>query len=121
MLYLTAPAYAVFAKYEIYSHLVGAGIDQLPSWIGAWGKVGLVSIEDINHDGILQFSELSLNPEVIVLTTPEIAGLPYVVSGLVAAGALAAALSTADGLLLTIASALSHDVYYKIWRPQATT
>ena len=120
-LYLTAPAYAVFAKYEIYSHLVGSAIDQLPGWIGAWGKVGLVSIEDINHDGILQLAELSLNPDVIVLATPEIAGLPYVISGLVAAGALAAALSTADGLLLTISSALSHDVYYKVFRPNATT
>ncbi len=120
-LYLTAPAYAVFAKYEIYSNLVGSTIAQLPSWLGAWGKVGLVSIEDINHDGILQLAELSLNPDVIVLATPEIAGLPYVISGLVAAGALAAALSTADGLLLTIASALSHDVYYKIFRPHATT
>ncbi|WP_422900833.1 sodium:solute symporter family protein [Propionivibrio sp.] len=120
-LYLTAPAYAVFAKYEIYSNLVGSTIAQLPSWIGAWGKVGLVSIEDINHDGILQLAELSLNPDVIVLATPEIAGLPYVISGLVAAGALAAGLSTADGLLLTIAGAFSHDVYYKIFRPNATT
>ena len=120
-LYLTAPAYAVFAKYEIFSNLVGATIDQLPSWVGAWGKVGMVSIEDINLDGIVQLAELSLNPDVIVLATPEIAGLPYVISGLVAAGALAAALSTADGLLLTIASALSHDVYYKTFRPNATT
>jgi cation/acetate symporter len=120
-LYLTAPAYAVFAKYEIYSNLVGSAIAQLPNWIGAWGKVGLVSIEDINRDGILQLAELSLNPDVIVLATPEIAGLPYVISGLVAAGALAAALSTADGLLLTIASTLSHDVYYKVFRPNAST
>ena len=120
-LYLTAPAYAVFAKYEIYSNLIGSAIDQLPSWVSAWGKIGLVSIEDINLDGILQLAELSLNPDVIVLATPEIAGLPYVVSGLVAAGALAAALSTADGLLLTIANALSHDVYYKVFRPNATT
>jgi len=120
-LYLTAPAYAVFAKFEIYSNLVGATIDQLPSWVSAWGKVGMVSIEDINLDGILQLAELSLNPDVIVLATPEIAGLPYVISGLVAAGALAAALSTADGLLLTIASALSHDVYYKVFRPNAST
>ena len=120
-LYLTAPAYAAFAKFEIYSNLVGSAIAQLPSWVGAWGKVGLVSIEDINHDGILQLAELSLNPDVIVLATPEIAGLPYVISGLVAAGALAAALSTADGLLLTIASAFSHDLYYKVFRPGATT
>ena len=120
-LYLTAPAYAVFAKYEIYSTLVGTSIAQLPAWVSAWGKVGLVSIEDVNGDGILQLAELALNPDVILLATPEIAGLPYVISGLVAAGALAAALSTADGLLLTIASALSHDVYYKVFRPDATT
>ncbi|WP_300451367.1 sodium:solute symporter family protein [Accumulibacter sp.] len=121
VLYLTAPAYAVFAKYEIYSTLIGSSMAQLPVWVSAWGKIGLVSIEDVNGDGILQLAELSLNPDVILLATPEIAGLPYVISGLVAAGALAAALSTADGLLLTIASALSHDVYYKVFRPNATT
>lgn len=120
-LYLTAPAYAVFVKYEVYSTLVGSSIADLPVWVSAWGKIGLVSIEDVNGDGILQLAELALNPDVILLATPEIAGLPYVISGLVAAGALAAALSTADGLLLTIASALSHDVYYKVYRPQATT
>ena len=120
-LYLTAPAYAVFAKFEIYANLVGSGIAHLPNWVAAWGKVGLVSIEDINGDGILQLAELALNPDVIVLATPEIAGLPYVISGLVAAGAMAAALSTADGLLLTIAGALSHDVYYKVLRPNAST
>jgi len=94
---------------------------QLPGWVNSWGKIGMVSIEDINGDGILQLAELSRNPDVILLATPEIAGLPYVISGLVAAGALAAALSTADGLLLTIASALAHDVYYKVFRPQAST
>ncbi len=121
LLYVTAPAYAVFAKYEVLSHLTDIPIAKLPSWVAAWTKVGLVSIEDINADGILQFAELSLNPDVIVLATPEIAGMPYVVSGLVAAGGLAAALSTADGLLLTITSALSHDVYYRIMRPGAST
>jgi len=120
LLYLTAPAYAVFAKYEVYSSLINTPIAHLPSWVSAWGKLGLVAIEDINGDGLLQLAELSLNPDVIVLATPEITGLPYVVSGLVAAGGLAAALSTADGLLLTITSALSHDVYYKIIRPQAS-
>jgi len=121
LLYMTAPAYAVFAKYEVLSHLAEIPIAKLPGWVAAWTKVGLVSIEDINRDGILQLAELSLNPDVIVLATPEIAGMPYVVSGLVAAGALAAALSTADGLLLTITSALSHDVYYRIIRPDAST
>ena len=120
-LYITAPAYAVFAKYEVLAHLVEIPIAKLPGWVAAWAKVGLVGIEDINRDGILQLAELSLNPDVIVLATPEIAGMPYVVSGLVAAGGLAAALSTADGLLLTITSALSHDVYYRIIRPGAST
>ena len=121
LLYMTAPAYAVFAKHEVLSHLAEMPISHLPGWVSAWAKVGLVSIEDINGDGILQLAELSLNPDVIVLATPEIAGMPYVISGLVAAGALAAALSTADGLLLTITGALSHDVYYRIFRPQAST
>ncbi|MBS4019137.1 sodium:solute symporter family protein [Azonexus hydrophilus] len=121
ILYVTAPAYAVFAKFEVLSNLAGIPIAKLPGWVAAWAKVGLVSIEDINGDGIMQFAELSLNPDVIVLATPEIAGMPYVVSGLVAAGALAAALSTADGLLLTITSALSHDVYYRVFRPQSST
>lgn len=121
LLYITAPAYAIFAKYEVLSHLIEIPIAKLPSWVAAWTKVGLVSIEDINGDGILQLAELALNPDVIVLATPEIAGMPYVVSGLVAAGGLAAALSTADGLLLTITSSLSHDVYYRIIRPDAST
>lgn len=121
ILYMTAPAYAVFAKYEVLTNLAEIPIARLPSWVAAWTKVGLVTIEDINRDGILQLAELSMNPDVIVLATPEIAGMPYVVSGLVAAGALAAALSTADGLLLTITSALSHDVYYRIFRPDAST
>jgi len=121
LLYITAPAYAVFVKYEVFTHLVDIPIAKLPGWVAAWGKVGLVGIEDINRDGILQLAELSLNPDVVVLATPEIAGMPYVVSGLVAAGGLAAALSTADGLLLTITSALSHDLYYRVFRPQSST
>ncbi|GAA5161189.1 VC_2705 family sodium/solute symporter [Viridibacterium curvum] len=121
LLYVTAPAYAVFAKWEVYHHLVGTPISELPAWINSWGKVGLVSVEDLNLDGVLQLAELSIHPDVIVLATPEIAGLPYFVSGLVAAGGLAAALSTADGLLLSISSALSHDVYFKIMNPQAAT
>jgi len=121
LLYVTAPAYAVFAKWEVYNNLVGSNIAILPDWVASWGRVGLVRIEDLNGDGILQLAELSLNTDVIVLATPEIAGLPYVVSGLVAAGGLAAALSTADGLLLTISNALSHDLYYKVINPQATT
>jgi cation/acetate symporter len=70
---------------------------------------------------VVQLAEISINPDIIVLATPEIAGLPYVVSGLVAAGGLAAALSTADGLLLTISNALSHDFYYRVMHPEASS
>jgi cation/acetate symporter len=80
-----------------------------------------MSIADVNKDGIVQLAEIAIGADLVVLATPEIAGLPYVISGLVAAGGLAAALSTADGLLLTIANALSHDVYYKIINPNAPT
>jgi len=120
LLYFTAPAYAAFARWEVLSTLVGARIADLPAWTANWAKVGLVSIRDMNMDGILQFGELTLGADAIVLATPEIAGLPYVISGLVAAGGLAAALSTADGLLLTISNSLSHDLYYKVLNPNAS-
>ncbi|NTV85949.1 MAG: cation acetate symporter [Burkholderiaceae bacterium] len=123
LLYFTAPALAVLVKYEVFQVLVGTPFDQLPQWMLAWSKVdpNLLSVVDVNHDNILQLNELSIDGDIIVLATPEIGGLPYVVSGLVAAGGLAAALSTADGLLLTIASALSHDLYYKMIDPNAST
>ncbi len=123
LLYFTAPALAVLAKYDVYHFLVGSNFANLPAWAANWAKVdpSLLSITDINKDGIVQLAEIVLGGDIIVLATPEIAGLPYVVSGLVAAGGLAAALSTADGLLLTIANALSHDLYYKMIDPQATT
>ena len=122
LLYFTAPAYAVFAKYEIYSSVIGQPIASLPAWVQAWSSTTeLVKIVDANGDGILQLTELTLNNDIIVLATPEIAGLPYVISGLVAAGGLAAALSTADGLLLAIANALSHDVYYRMIDTKASS
>jgi cation/acetate symporter len=123
LLYFTAPALAVLVKFEIFTVLVGTPIDQLPSWVADWNKVDptLLSIVDINKDGILQLNEMSIGGDIVVLATPEIGGLPYVISGLVAAGGLAAALSTADGLLLTIANALSHDLYYKMIDPNAST
>ncbi len=123
LLYFTAPALAVLVKYDVYTLLVGTPFDQLPGWIARWQLVdpSLLSVVDINKDGILQLAEMRIGGDIIVLATPEIGGLPYVVSGLVAAGGLAAALSTADGLLLTIANALSHDVYYKMLDPNAST
>ncbi|GAB4482448.1 MAG: cation acetate symporter [Thermodesulfovibrionales bacterium] len=120
LLYFTAPAVAAFARNEVLNNVVGLPIASLPAWMANWGKVGLVSFKDMNADGILQFYELTIGPDAIVLAMPEIAGLPYVISGLVAAGGLAAALSTADGLLLTISNALSHDLYYKMIDPQAS-
>ncbi len=123
LLYFTAPALAVLAKYDVYHFLVGSSFANLPAWAANWAKVdpSMLSITDINKDGIVQLAEIVLGTDIIVLATPEIAGLPYVVSGLVAAGGLAAALSTADGLLLTIANALSHDLYYKMIDPTAPT
>ncbi|MDP2742832.1 MAG: sodium:solute symporter family protein, partial [Hydrogenophaga sp.] len=122
-LYFTAPALAVLVKYEVFHVLVGTPIDQLPAWVASWNKVdpSLMSITDINKDGLLQLNEMTIGGDIIVLATAEIGGLPYVISGLVAAGGLAAALSTADGLLLTIANALSHDLYYKMIDPNAST
>ena len=123
LLYFTAPALAVLVKYEVFNVLVGTPFDKLPAWVASWAKVdpALLSISDINKDGIFQLGEMRIGGDIIVLATPEIAGLPYVISGLVAAGGLAAALSTADGLLLTIANALSHDLYYKMIDPNAPT
>jgi cation/acetate symporter len=123
LLYLTAPALAVLVKYEVFNGLVGLPMDRLPAWIASWSRIdsSLVSVIDINRDGILQLSEIRIGGDLIVLATPEIAGLPYVVSGMVAAGGLAAALSTADGLLLTISNALSHDLYYRMLGPQSPT
>jgi cation/acetate symporter len=120
LLYFTAPAYAAFARWEVLSTLIGSKIADLPAWTTHWAQVGLVAVKDMNLDGILQLGELTLGADAIVLATPEIAGLPYVISGLVAAGGLAAALSTADGLLLTISNALSHDLYYKVLDPSAS-
>jgi cation/acetate symporter len=126
LLYFTAPAYAAFAKLEIYQNVIGARIADLPAWIENWRIISpygvpWINITDRNGDGIVQLAEFAIHPDVVVLATPEIAGLPYVIAGLVAAGGLAAALSTADGLLLALANALSHDVYYKMIDPKAPT
>ncbi len=123
VLYFTAPALAVLVKYEVFTVLVGTPFDHLPAWVTTWNKVdpNLLSVADVNRDNILQLNEISIGGDIIVLITPELTGLPYVISGLVAAGGLAAALSTADGLLLTIANALGHDVYYKMIDPNAST
>jgi len=134
LLYFTAPAYAAFAKLEVYQSVIGQPIASLPAWVQNWSQVGgLLTIADGNGNGVLEVTkyaaagavldlgEIKIHQDIIVLSMPEIAGLPYVISGLVAAGGLAAALSTADGLLLAIANALSHDIYYKMINPNAST
>ena len=127
LLYFTAPALATFTKLQImdpepcnrhYRQInrrgANAGLDS------KWGNVGFLAISDSNGDGLLQINEFFMRGDIVVLATPEIAGLPYVISGLVAAVAWRA-MSTADGLLLAIANALSHDLYYKIIDPNADT
>ena len=137
LLYFSAPAYAAFSKLEVYTNIIGRNVAELRPWLFTWGELGLVQICGKNaanvqvvidackavagHPGVVRLQDFVINTDVIVLSTPEIAGLPYVISGLVAAGGLAAALSTADGLLLAIANALSHDIYYKMIDPNAPT
>jgi cation/acetate symporter len=125
LIYLTIPALAVLAKFDIYTAVVGTDYASLPTWVSYWANVDkanpLISITDINGDGIVQLAEIAIDGDVLTLATPEIGGLPYVISGLVAAGGLAAALSTADGLLLAISNALSHDIYFKMVDPGAST
>ena len=137
LLYFSAPAYAAFSKLEVYTNIIGRGLEDIRPWMFTWGELGLIKVCGKNaaslqavvdackavagHPGVVRLQDFSIDTDVIVLSTPEIAGLPYVISGLVAAGGLAAALSTADGLLLAIANALSHDIYYKMLDPNAPT
>src|SRR5688572_28249885 len=133
LLYFSAPAYAAFSKLEVYTNIIGRDLTAVRPWMFTWGELGLIQICGKNaasidaivaackaiagHPGVVRLQDFVINTDVIVLSTPEIAGLPYVISGLVAAGGLAAALSTADGLLLAIANALNHDIYYKMITP----
>lgn len=128
LLYFTAPALATLTKLQLLdpslpTAIIGKPFEEVASlsWIQNWASVGFLTIADQNGDGILQLNEFFMRPDIVVLATPEIAGLPYVISGLVAAGGMAAAMSTADGLLLAIANALSHDLYYKMIDPKADT
>jgi cation/acetate symporter len=128
LLYFTAPALATFTKIQVLdpnfaTSIIGRSVAEVNAldWIRNWSEVGFLKVIDSNGDGILQINEFFMRGDIVVLATPEIAGLPYVISGLVAAGGMAAAMSTADGLLLAIANALSHDLYYKIIDPKAET
>ena len=128
LLYFTAPALATLTKLQLLdpnlaTSVIGKSVEDVMSlaWVQNWSDVGMLAVADQNGDGFVQLNEFFMRPDIVVLATPEIAGLPYVISGLVAAGGMAAAMSTADGLLLAIANALSHDLYYKIIDPKADT
>jgi len=120
--YLSVPALAVMVKLDLFKNLVGISYADLPTWVLNWRKLEPIAIvlNDVNGDGFVQWAEISISPDMVILAAPEITGLPYVISGLVAAGALAAALSTADGLLLTISNSISNDVYYHLMGRKAT-
>jgi cation/acetate symporter len=128
LLYFSAPALATLTKLQLLdptlpTAVIGKAFEDVANldWVQHWASVGMLAVVDQNGDGIVQLNEFFMRPDIVVLATPEIAGLPYVISGLVAAGGLAAAMSTADGLLLAIANALSHDLYYKMIDPRADT
>ena len=126
LLYFSAPMLATLSKLQLMdpnlpTAIIGKSIAEVQSipWVQNWSAVKQVFIADFNGDGILQLNEWFMRGDVVVLATPEVAGLPYVISGLVAAGGMAAAMSTADGLVLAISNCLSHDIYYKIIDPKA--
>ena len=124
ILYTTAPAVAVFARTNILNTLSNASYDEVPSWFTNWESTGLLSFDDKNQDGTIQYladpiaNELTVDQDIIVLANPEIANLPAWVIGLVVAGGLAAALSTAAGLLLVISTSISHDLLKNYLRPE---
>ena len=128
LLYSTAPMLATLSKLSLIDPTLSTGIIgksiadvQALDWYQNWNQANLMFVSDFNGNGTLELNEFFMGGKAVVLATPEIAGLPYVISGLVAAGGMAAAMSTADGLVLAIANALSHDLYYKIIDPKAET
>ena len=120
LLYFSAPAYAAFARFILMTEVAGKTIANLPAWTQSWIDTGKLQIADANGDGILQWKELSIANDIVVMATPEIANLGVFVIGLVAAGAMAAALSTAGGLMISISSSFAHDIYYRIINPKAS-
>ncbi|MFT2008417.1 sodium:solute symporter family protein [Pontibacter sp. 13R65] len=119
ILYTTAPAVGAFGMYNMLSTTSNQPIDSMPQWVGNWQKTGLIGVNDKNADGVIQYvkdadrNELTIDKDIMVLANPEIARLPNWVIALVAAGGLAAALSTAAGLLLVISTSIAHDLLKK--------
>ena len=128
LLYSSAPMLATLSKLALIdpslpTGIIGKSVSEVQAidWYQNWNQANLMFISDFNGNGTVELNEFFMGGKAVVLATPEIAGLPYVISGLVAAGGMAAAMSTADGLILAIANAISHDVYYKIIDPKAET
>ena len=126
ILYTTAPAVAVFARTNLINTVSGQAYSSMPQWFSNWEKTGLLKFNDKNADGLIQYvadaqlNELVVDRDIMVLANPEIADLPAWVIALVAAGGLAAALSTAAGLLLVISSSVSHDLIKNVFNPNIT-
>ena len=126
ILYTTAPAISVFARTNLIDTVSEKKYEEMPVWFDNWEKTGLLKFEDKNDDGIIQYvadpqiNELTIHRDIMVMANPEIAELPNWVIALLAAGALAAALSTAAGLLLVISSSVSHDLIKKIIKPDVS-
>ncbi|MCA1021007.1 sodium:solute symporter family protein [Halobacillus litoralis] len=120
LLYLSAPAYAAFSRFILMTEVAGSSLGNLPAWTQPWVDTGKLSLADGNNDGVLQWTELVISNDIVVMATPEIANLGIFVIGLMAAGAMAAALSTAGGLMIAISAALSHDIYYRSINPNAS-
>lgn len=120
LLYFTAPAYAAFSRFILMTKVAGSKITELPGWTKSWVDTGKLQVADTNGDGILQWNELIIANDIVVMATPEIANLGMFVIGLVAAGAMAAALSTAGGLMISISSSFAHDIYYRVLKPNAS-
>ena len=124
ILYTTAPAVAAFAKVNLINTVSNARYADVPDWFKNWENTGLLQFDDKNQDGVIQYvadsqiNELTVDPDIMVLANPEIANLPAWVVGLIVAGGLAAALSTAAGLLLVISTSISHDLLKKNLNPK---
>ena len=127
ILYTMAPVIGAMSKFNVINQLDGTAAADAPGWYQTWAEVGLITHNNLGGDGIINLQggfgptqDLVINNDIVVLAAPEIAGLPAPIVGLVAAGGLAAALSTASGLLLVISSSVANDVYYKKINPQAS-
>jgi len=126
ILYLTAPSVAAFARVNLIQTLNQSQYSEVPEWFTKWEETGLIEFKDRDGDGLIDYmkdteaNELTVNRDIMVLANPEIANLPGWIVGFVAAGGLAAALSTAAGLLMVISSAISHDLMKRMLRPEMT-